>query len=64
MSQNKSFLPEVFFVRYFVTMMAKVTNTENWYQRSGVIVTTEPDHVVLKSFELVCERNLEELGEG
>jgi hypothetical protein len=37
-----------------VTVIQK-TNTENWYQRNGVIAVTTPDHM-----ELACMKNLEE----
>jgi hypothetical protein len=40
-------------------MMRKTTNTENWYQRSGVVAVTKSDPVVLKLLELVCGKNLE-----
>jgi hypothetical protein len=42
MSQGKSFFLEVVYVRYFVTAMTKVTNSENWYHESGVIGVTNP----------------------
>lgn len=48
-------------LRYSVTATREVTNTENWYQRSGVVSLTIPDHVVLKPFRLVCRKNLESL---
>jgi hypothetical protein len=31
---------------------------------SKFIAVTKPDHVVIKPFELVCGRNLEEFGEA
>jgi hypothetical protein len=33
-------------------------NTENWYQRNGMVAETKVDLVVLKPLELVCGRNL------
>jgi hypothetical protein len=61
MRQNKSLLPVS--VRYFITPMIKVTNTKNWHQRIRGVAVTKPDHVVLKPLELVCRRNLKELGD-
>jgi hypothetical protein len=43
--------------------MIKVTNTKNWHQRIRGVAVTKPDHVVLKPLELVCRRNLKELGD-
>ena len=34
---------------------------ENWYQEWGCYVT-KSDNVVLRPLELICERNLEDLG--
>jgi hypothetical protein len=40
----------------------KLTNTGNWYQRSEITAVTKPDHVVLKSLELVCRKSLKKFG--
>jgi hypothetical protein len=47
---------------YFFTPTESLTNTEKWYQRSWIIVVTKLDHVSFKPLELVCWRNLEEVG--
>jgi hypothetical protein len=42
--------------------MKSLTNSENLYQRSGVIAATIPDDMVKKSSELLSERDLEKSG--
>jgi hypothetical protein len=61
-SQNNRFLFYVVSIRYLVTAIRKVTNTESWFQRSRVATVTKPDHVILKPLELVCGRNWEDFG--
>jgi hypothetical protein len=58
------FLPSVVYVMYFGHSDEKLSTTENWSHRSGVVGLTKPDHVVLSPSELVYQRNLEEFRDG